>query len=59
LALQIIIVAVFAIIVLSLVSVDLNRFIKEIEMISLHASFMAPHDMFFTMRVTISAYQQQ
>ncbi|CAD8209753.1 unnamed protein product [Paramecium octaurelia] len=35
---------------------DLNQFISEIDMIELHSSFMAPHDIFVAMRVAILSY---
>ncbi|KAM3138364.1 hypothetical protein pb186bvf_009450 [Paramecium bursaria] len=50
---------VFAIIILIVASQDIGKFLQEIDMIALHSSFMAPHDYFFSLRVTVSAYQQQ
>ncbi|CAD8198258.1 unnamed protein product [Paramecium pentaurelia] len=35
---------------------DLNQFISEIDMIELHSSFMAPHDIFVAMRIAIVSY---
>ncbi|CAK59739.1 unnamed protein product (macronuclear) [Paramecium tetraurelia] len=35
---------------------DLNQFISEIDMIELHSSFMAPHDIFVSMRIAIISY---
>ncbi|CAD8124570.1 unnamed protein product [Paramecium sonneborni] len=35
---------------------DLNQFVSEIDMIELHSSFMAPHDIFVAMRIAIVAY---
>ncbi|CAD8182788.1 unnamed protein product [Paramecium pentaurelia] len=35
---------------------DLNQFISEIDMIELHSSFMAPHDIFVSMRLAIISY---
>ncbi|CAD8111178.1 unnamed protein product [Paramecium sonneborni] len=49
----------FALIVITLISAELLMFIQEIDMISLHASIMAPHDLYLSIKVTISAYQQQ
>ncbi|CAD8071836.1 unnamed protein product [Paramecium primaurelia] len=49
----------FALIVITLISTELLMFIQEIDMISLHASIMAPHDLYLSIKVTISAYQQQ
>jgi len=34
----------------------METYIKEIDMISLHASIMGPHDNFFGTRATIAAY---
>lgn len=46
----------FALIVITLISTELLMFIQEIDMISLHASIMAPHDLYLSIKVTISAY---
>ncbi|CAD8072193.1 unnamed protein product [Paramecium sonneborni] len=37
---------------------DINLVKSHLEMISFYAAIMAPHDLFFSMRVTITAYQQ-
>ncbi|CAD8099820.1 unnamed protein product [Paramecium sonneborni] len=49
----------FALIVITMISAELLMFIQEIDMISLHANIMAPHDLYLSIKVTISAYQQQ
>lgn len=41
---------------LILMPIDLDTSIEEINMIGLHADIMAPHDLYFSMRVTISSY---
>ncbi|CAD8154163.1 unnamed protein product [Paramecium pentaurelia] len=38
---------------------DLNLLIEQIEMLQLHASIMGPHDLFFSMRITVTSYQIQ
>ncbi|CAD8050580.1 unnamed protein product [Paramecium sonneborni] len=37
---------------------DMTYIIDNIQMASLHASIMGPHDLFFSMRITVSSYQQ-
>ncbi|CAK74647.1 unnamed protein product (macronuclear) [Paramecium tetraurelia] len=44
--------------VISILHNDILTFISDIEIIALHASIQGPHDLFFSMRNTISAYQQ-
>ncbi|CAD8161201.1 unnamed protein product [Paramecium octaurelia] len=44
--------------VISILSDDILKFISDIEIIALQASIQGPHDLFFSMRNTISAYQQ-
>ncbi|CAD8186510.1 unnamed protein product [Paramecium octaurelia] len=48
----------FTIVVVTVMSSQLLEFIQEIDMISLHASIMGPHDMYLSIKVTVSAYQQ-
>lgn len=48
----------FTLLTVTVISSELLQFISEIDMISLHASVMAPHDMYLSIKVTISAYQQ-
>ncbi|CAD8066257.1 unnamed protein product [Paramecium sonneborni] len=38
---------------------DLNLLIEQIEMLQLHANIMGPHDLFFSMRITVTSYQIQ
>ncbi|CAD8133996.1 unnamed protein product [Paramecium pentaurelia] len=49
---------IYFIIILSLMPSDLDNSITEINMIGLHSDVMAPHDLYFSMRVTLSSYQQ-
>ncbi|CAD8186920.1 unnamed protein product [Paramecium pentaurelia] len=49
----------YTIVVVTAMSSQLLQFIQEIDMISLHASIMGPHDMYLSIKVTVSAYQQQ
>ncbi|CAD8176377.1 unnamed protein product [Paramecium octaurelia] len=44
--------------VVSILNNDILQFISDVEIIALHASIQGPHDLFFSMRNTISAYQQ-
>ncbi|CAD8065419.1 unnamed protein product [Paramecium primaurelia] len=44
--------------VISILHNDILQFISDIEIIALHASIQGPHDLFFSMRNTISTYQQ-
>lgn len=37
---------------------DLSKSLKEIDAISLHSSIMTKHDIFFSMRATISLYKE-
>ncbi|CAD8088371.1 unnamed protein product [Paramecium sonneborni] len=37
---------------------DITNVKFQMEMLTFHAAIMAPHDLFFSMRVTITAYQQ-
>jgi hypothetical protein len=54
--LQVIFFICYNLVVITLVSSEILEFIHEIDMISLHASIMAPHDMYLSIKVTISAY---
>ncbi|CAD8101079.1 unnamed protein product [Paramecium sonneborni] len=49
----------YTIIVVTAMSSQLLQFIQEIDMISLHASIMGPHDLYLSIKITITAYQQQ
>ncbi|CAD8164878.1 unnamed protein product [Paramecium pentaurelia] len=44
--------------VISILHNDIQQFISDIEIIALHASIQGPHDLFFSMRNTITSYQQ-
>ncbi|CAD8075184.1 unnamed protein product [Paramecium sonneborni] len=44
--------------VISILHNDIYQFISDIEIIALHASIQGPHDLFFSMRNTITSYQQ-
>ncbi|CAK74649.1 unnamed protein product (macronuclear) [Paramecium tetraurelia] len=44
--------------VVSILHNDIQQFISDIEIIALHASIQGPHDLFFSMRNTITSYQQ-
>ncbi|CAD8066471.1 unnamed protein product [Paramecium sonneborni] len=48
----------FVIIFYVSLSSDINQVRSQLEMVSFYAAIMAPHDLFFSMRVTITAYQQ-
>lgn len=47
---------IYFIIVLSIMPTDLDNSIVEINMIGLHSDIMAPHDLYFSMRITLSSY---
>ncbi|CAD8050582.1 unnamed protein product [Paramecium sonneborni] len=49
---------IYFIIILALMPSDLDNSIVEINMIGLHSDVMAPHDLYFSMRITLSSYQQ-
>ncbi|CAD8049389.1 unnamed protein product [Paramecium sonneborni] len=49
---------IYFIIILTIMPSDLDNSIVEINMIGLHSDVMAPHDLYFSMRVTLSSYQQ-
>ncbi|CAD8093640.1 unnamed protein product [Paramecium sonneborni] len=49
----------YSIMVVTAMSSQLLQFIQEIDMISLHASIMGPHELYSSIKVTITAYQQQ
>ncbi|CAD8049388.1 unnamed protein product [Paramecium sonneborni] len=49
---------IFSSLVMINMTTDMIFIIDNIEMASLHASIMGPHDLFFSMRVTVSSYQQ-
>lgn len=47
---------IFSLIVMVNMTKDISYIIDNIEMCSLHASIMGPHDLFFSMRITVSSY---
>lgn len=47
----------FSVCVFSLLQSDQTEFIKEIDLISFHSSIMGPHDLFYSMRLTIQHYE--
>lgn len=47
----------FSVCVFSVLQSDQTKFIKEIDLISFHASIMGPHDLFYSMRLTIQHYE--
>ncbi|CAK62154.1 unnamed protein product (macronuclear) [Paramecium tetraurelia] len=49
---------IYFIIILSQMPTDLDNSIVDINMIGLHSDVMAPHDLYFSMRITLSSYQQ-
>ncbi|CAD8133797.1 unnamed protein product [Paramecium octaurelia] len=49
---------IFSFLVMINMTSDMTLIIDNIEMDSLHASIMGPHDLFFSMRITVSSYQQ-
>ncbi|CAD8046562.1 unnamed protein product [Paramecium primaurelia] len=49
---------IFSFLVMINMTSDMIFIIDNIEMGSLHASIMGPHDLFFSMRITVSSYQQ-
>lgn len=49
---------IFNLIIMTSLQEDFAAFIKELSIIGIHADIMGPHDLFFSMRITLSSYSQ-
>ncbi|KAM3133701.1 hypothetical protein pb186bvf_014247 [Paramecium bursaria] len=56
--LQQVVITIFLVISIAIMTNDIQSFLKDLELMQLHANFMAPHDLFLVMKQIIAIYQQ-